>query len=133
LDDTVRLWDVAMHRAIGTPFTGHTGVVNAVAFSPDGMALATASSDKTVRLWDVATHRAIGTPFTGHTDFVNAVAFSPDGRTLATASNDKTVRLWDVSVPSDLLTTACAIASRSLTRAEWEQYAPGEKFHPVCG
>ena len=35
--------------------TGHSFRVNAVAFSPDGLTLASGSRDHTVRLWDVAT------------------------------------------------------------------------------
>jgi WD40 repeat protein len=96
-DGTVRLWDVAGHRPIGSPLTGHNDSVNAVTFSPDGKTLASGSDDKTVRLWDVASHRPIGSPLTGHNDSVNAVTFSPDGKTLASGSDDKTVRLWDVA------------------------------------
>ena len=78
----------------GTPSPATPARSAAVAFSPDGRLLATASDDNTARLWDPATGDRLHT-LTGHTGGVNAVAFSPDGRLLATGSNDKTARLWD--------------------------------------
>ncbi|MGH3833948.1 MAG: hypothetical protein ACRDRS_26495, partial [Pseudonocardiaceae bacterium] len=93
-----RLWNVTdpTHpSALGTPLTGHTNTVAAVAFSPDGHTLATGSWDQTARLWNIPY-----TLMTGHTDGVTSVAFSPDGHTLATGSGDQTVRLWNVTDPT---------------------------------
>jgi WD40 repeat protein len=96
-DASVRLWDVASRRQLGSPLTGHTDAVDSVAFSPDGKTLATASigiNDQTVRFWDVASHRQLGSPLQAG----SPVAFSPDGKTLATgAADDNSVRLWDVA------------------------------------
>ncbi|MGH3837275.1 MAG: TIR domain-containing protein [Pseudonocardiaceae bacterium] len=82
--------------------TGHTDDVNAVAFSPDGTTVATASFDDTVILWDVTNPtrpRSLGQPLTGHKDQVSSARFSPDGHTLATGSTDDTAILWNVTDP----------------------------------
>ncbi len=72
---------------------GHSGIVRAVAFSPDNRLLVSGSGDGTVRLWDISTGAARGT-LEGHTRPVLAVQFSPDGHLLASGSPDETVRLW---------------------------------------
>ena len=73
-------------RQLGKPLPA---AADAVAFSPDGGTLASASDD--LRLWDVEGRRQLGKPLPAAAD---AVAFSPDGGTLASASDD--LRLWDV-------------------------------------
>ena len=77
---------------------GHTAPIVALAASPDGATLASASWDHTVRLWPLAG----GAPrvLEGHTQNVNGVAFAPDGRALVSVSYDQSVRIWPLSGPS---------------------------------
>jgi WD40 repeat protein len=72
----------------------HTEPVESVAFSPDGVTLASAGEDGTVRLWRPATGERTA-ELLGHTGPVATVAYSPDGGTVASAGKDGTVRLWD--------------------------------------
>ena len=79
---------------------GHTDAVYAVAFSPDGKYLITASFDHTLKLWDTATGKEIKTygGATGHTKQVISVAFNQDGSMIASGSTDNTLKVWDVPV-----------------------------------
>src|SRR5262249_14186241 len=77
---------------------GHTQEIVALAFSPRGRTLVTASLDRTIKVWDPLTGRERGS-FQGHADGVTALAFSPSGRQLATGSQDKSVKVGSPAPP----------------------------------
>ena len=90
----VGLWDVATGKERAT-LKGYSEGVTSVAFSPDGMTLATGSYDDTIKLWDTTAGKGKSATLKGHTSAVESVAFAAKSNILASGGMDQTVRLWD--------------------------------------
>lgn len=127
------VWFEELHRAIGTGAAGpvvlrfwrtmgwtrdgelklaHEGMVESLAFSPDGKSIACAvkvnGKEPVVRdgvagryfvdIYDVRSLKLQGTlKFGDHREAPNTILYSPDGKWLATGASDGTVKLWKVS------------------------------------
>src|SRR5690606_407620 len=92
---TIQLRSVTdQYRVIGE-LTGHTNWVLTLAFSPDGVRLASGGADSTIRVWDVAGGQALGAPQRDHRGWVRSLRFSPTGDRIASTADDGTVILRD--------------------------------------
>jgi WD40 repeat protein len=96
----IEIWDTQTHRR-SAQLTGHKGFVYSVAFSRDGLLLASASVDRTVRVWDVGAAKC-NAVLTGHTDSVYSAEFHPDGKRLASAGRDRAIWLWDLATGEEV-------------------------------
>jgi WD40 repeat protein len=75
-------------------YSGHSDFISAVAWSPDGKRIASASGDHTAQVWNAGDGSHVLT-YRGHSLDVLALAWSPDGQYIATGSVDTTVQVWN--------------------------------------
>ncbi|KYC40721.1 hypothetical protein WA1_24075 [Scytonema hofmannii PCC 7110] len=112
-DKTLKVWNletgkgvfsliknlIARRQLLTLTLTGHSSWVNALALTPDGKRVISASDDKTLKVWNLETG-SLESTLTGHSDWVNALALTPDGKRVISASYDKTLKVWNLETGS---------------------------------
>ncbi len=134
-DRTFRVWDAETGEE-QTVFRGHDRneiqpssasfvqdrrPPSALAWSPDGRALASGHGGGEIKIWDAATGRELRTIVLPERCTVTTLDWSPDGTRIASTGDlhgTQTARIWDVS-------TGRALHARCMTRRQGFSASPG--------
>ena len=93
-DRQVILWGMKSTSPLSI-FTAHTQAVKAIAFSPEGMLLATAGDDGLIHIWGMDNFKLVRT-ISAHRWTISSLVFLVDGNTLVSASWDGNLKFWQV-------------------------------------
>ncbi len=103
-DSTVLVWEVATGKEV-SKLNVPGSIGNALAYSPDGKVLATASRGAIdtpkryhswIQLWDVSTGNRIA-KYEAPYETASRLAFSPDGKALVSGMQNGSALVWDVT------------------------------------
>jgi WD40 repeat protein len=126
----VRLWDATSGAPVGNRIRASAGGVLTIEWSSSGTTLLTGGTDGTARLADVESGLTDAT-FAGQPNVHGAATFASDGLSVFVAYAGGQGYQWSID-PAAAATRACAIAGRTLTQSEWQQYLPGRPYAPAC-
>ncbi|CAG7848652.1 SubName: Full=Uncharacterized protein {ECO:0000313/EMBL:CCA70611.1} [Serendipita indica DSM 11827] len=106
------LWDTETGIALQTQMAGHTGWINAVAFSPSGDFIVSGADDDTICLWETKTRKLVGKPYNGHTERITCIDISHNGQWVVSGSWDNTIRRWDARMREPVGQPLCGHTGR---------------------
>ncbi|CAE6488772.1 unnamed protein product [Rhizoctonia solani] len=73
------------------------GTILCLAFSPDGMCVASGGSDKAIWVWGVHSGQPVLGPLTVHTNSITSLVYSHTGSYIISGSRDCSVRVWSAN------------------------------------
>jgi WD40 repeat protein len=128
--NVVQVWDVETGELI-RELEENVGGALVLEFSPGNSILAVSGyGEPFASLLDVATGEQIG-PRLNAGGESTMIDVSADGRRLLETHGTGEGAIWDID-PESWKRRACALANRTLTREEWEEFLPGRSYEPAC-
>mgnify|MGYP001409848262 CR=1 FL=1 len=114
-DGTVKLWNwnAGEIPTRAHTYTGHTGPVGVIAFTPDSTTLATGGLDRTIRLWATESSECIGV-LDSPNGTVRSIDFTPDGTRLV-SGGWWMMNVWDWRRQTKLRSYSCPEACTGAT------------------
>ena len=96
-DKTIRIWDLSTGHSLLSILNSHTAPINAIALTPDGKWIVSASDDGSLRMFDAHSGKPCTLPLRapGRTF---AVSVSHDGALVACSGADMSVHVWRANV-----------------------------------
>ncbi|CAE7208581.1 unnamed protein product [Rhizoctonia solani] len=96
IGNTIVVVDAHNGRPLLDPFTGSTGVINSLTFSPDGAQIVSTSRGNLVYIWDTETGKQILGPLEVRSGLlIHSVRYTSDGIHITSGSGDESIHIWD--------------------------------------
>ena len=112
----------------------HQGGIRALAFSHNSRYLASGSDDHSVRVVEAASGQEVARLSYEGSDL--ALEFAADDSELTSLArgrfNDVAFVRTDLLSAEKLIDSVCGRLTRNLTRGEWQQYLPSERYRKTC-
>jgi DNA-binding SARP family transcriptional activator/WD40 repeat protein len=129
---TVEWWNPRTGKQIRPALVAATTAVESIAFDRTGQRLATAGLGQgAVTLWLASTLQQQRAALETDPGTTSNVAFERSGGGLLAMDSDGNALTWPTSLTA-WEQHACAVAGRSITRAEWSQLNTGRPYSSVC-
>jgi WD40 repeat protein len=129
----VKIMDyVSGKQLTGSGLSGHKAGVSDIAFSPDGLLVASAGLDRKLQMWVVDKEEDLPIVMDNNNGNIWKVRFTKGSDYLIASCNEGEIRIWPTN-PKVLADQICPQLKRNMTPDEWEKYVGnGVTYETTC-
>lgn len=131
LGRVVRVFDVTSGALYLEFPSAHTSSVNDLRYSPNGLLIATASSDKLAKVWNAQTGALVAT-LTGHTASVSLCFFRGNNELITVSNSGREVARWDITTGQPIQTWTFTETIRAIYVASTDRLFVNVGYGMTC-